>query len=88
MKRVSRNNRARSAEDKLAAVRDGAIFARQRISSAIQLPIPAKPRCNKRTDFTGARAWRWRKVSKNFRSNSAEAMSGAPSRHQSGESFP
>jgi hypothetical protein len=87
-KRVSRNRRARFAADNVPAGAIGKTFARQRISSAIQFPMPAKPLCNNKTAFTGARAWRRKKASKNARSNVSEAMSGAPDRHQSGADFP
>lgn len=88
MKTVSLNKRARSVLDKLPAILNGAIFARQRISSAIQLPIPANPLCRRRTALIGARACRFRKASKNVRSNDSEPMSGAPVRHQSGVARP
>ena len=54
--RVSRSNLARCARDNAPARTDGAIFARQRISSAIQFPIPANPFCIRTTALIGARA--------------------------------
>ena len=55
-KRVSRSNRARCAGVRALAETEGAIFARQRISSAIQFPIPTNPLCSSRTALIGARA--------------------------------
>ena len=46
----------------------GAIFARQRISSAIQLPMPGKPLCKRKTALIGARPWR--------RKNSVDIVGG------------
>lgn len=87
-KTVSLNKRARSALDKLPAILSGTTLARQRISSAIQFPIPANPLWRSRIDLIGARACRSRKVSKKVRSNDSEPMSGAPVRHQSGAERP
>ncbi|MEY2489217.1 MAG: hypothetical protein QOC70_1159 [Verrucomicrobiota bacterium] len=54
--RVSRSNRVRRAGDNALAKTEGAIFARQRISSAIQFPIPENPFCISTTALIGARA--------------------------------
>jgi len=66
----------------------GRIFARQRISSAIQLPIPENPDCIKSTALMGALPCRSRNESKNFRVNAREAISGIVSFHHAGEFIP
>jgi len=66
----------------------GTTFARQRISSAIQLPIPEKPDCISTTALIGAFEWRFRKSSKNARWKLAEAISGIALFHQTGSSLP
>ena len=81
---VSRSNRPRCAPDNALAEIDGAILARQRISSAIQFPIPTNPLCSSSTALIGARAWRLRNASRNPRSNFSEEISGPPVCHQSG----
>ena len=53
--RLSEQSRALRPRQRPAGT-EGAIFARQRISSAIQFPIPAKPFCIRTTALIGARA--------------------------------
>jgi hypothetical protein len=57
---------------------------RQRISSAIQLPMPGNRSCISSTALIGVRARRRRKVPTASALNAAERMSGAIRVHQSG----
>jgi hypothetical protein len=52
--RVARKIAARSFGPNDLVIFDGKTFARQRISSAIQLPMPEKPDCINRTALIGA----------------------------------
>ena len=66
----------------------GGIFARQRISSAIQLPIPGKAVCTSSAPLTASRERLFRNARTSSSVKSGEVTAGGSALHHAGGSAP
>ena len=85
---VARKSSSRSLALNLPASFEGKTFARHKISSAIQFPIPENPDCISTTALVGALRWRSTNRSRNARLNWPDTISGTPFSHHVGAVLP